>query len=157
MAAAHRGAADQVQIAFAGLVEDVRILVEDREHHVARLGALLVRAVVDQLRIDEAGIDVLGLELEQLLEGELGADEVLVLNVFVGERPDLADDRLELSVVVEGSGAHVAGSPLSLVAFRPLAQLARPPEPCIAKCPVESSSTGIAAREWDVPTMTSGY
>jgi hypothetical protein len=43
------------------------------------------------LRIDIARIEVLRRQLDQLLEGELSADEVLVLDVFVAELPDLLD------------------------------------------------------------------
>jgi len=73
------------------VIEDVRVLVQNRQHQVTRLSALLVRAVVDQLRVDESRIDILAVQLEQLLESELRADEVLVLDVFVAELPDLFD------------------------------------------------------------------
>ena len=66
MGAAHGRIPDQVQIAFGRLVEDVGIFVQDRQHQVARLGARLVRAVVDQLRVDEPRIDVLAVQLDDL-------------------------------------------------------------------------------------------
>ena len=80
-----------MQISLGRIVEDVRVLVQNRQHQVTRLGALLVRAVVDQLCVDEPRVDILGVQLEQLLESELRADEVLVLDVLVAKPSDLTE------------------------------------------------------------------
>ncbi|WP_244645695.1 hypothetical protein [Bradyrhizobium campsiandrae] len=44
------------------------MVVQDRQQEIARFGKLLVGAVLDQMRVDEARIDVLAVELEQLPE-----------------------------------------------------------------------------------------
>ncbi|WP_354136711.1 hypothetical protein [Bradyrhizobium sp. LB11.1] len=54
-------------------------------------------AVLDEMRVDEARVDIPAVELKQLPERQLRADVVLVFDIFVAELGELANQNLELA------------------------------------------------------------